>query len=449
MPRPSALTATVACLALTACAPSTPARPDVVLFVADALRADALAAYGHHRPTSPHLDGLAARGLVFDRAFSHASWTLPAFASLLTGRLPSDHRAVRDPGNRLRFGRLAADVPTLAALLHDAGWRTGAWVNNVFLAPEFGLGRGFDTWDYDGATGPDERSGEATVDAALAWLDAVPGPAFVLVHVMEPHLPYPGPPGPFAGPPPAPFSLPFGDEATVDALMRRTLRPDDAGRAWIRAVYDEEVLAADRALGRLLDGFAARGRLAGAVVAVTSDHGEEFWDHGGFEHGHTLYGEILRVPLVLAAPGVEPGRVGAPVQHADLFRTILGLSGVAVPAAAEGTDLRALAAIPRAAARPLLSEDCLYGPARVALTRGDERLIVNLETRVANLFQLDAVGQADTLVPEGPDLEAGAGPLLEAAFALRGDLERREPPAVTAALDDEALERLRALGYLR
>ena len=82
-------------------------------------------------------------------------------------------------------------------------------------------------------------------------------------------------------------------------------------------------------------------------------------DHGGFEHGHTLYGEILRVPLVLAAPGVEPGRVAAPVQHADLFRTILGLSGVAVPAEAEGTDLRALAAIPRAAARPLLSRRLL------------------------------------------------------------------------------------------
>ncbi|MBN1334974.1 MAG: sulfatase [Deltaproteobacteria bacterium] len=450
MPYRSVVMAALAGVGLAACTPPPPPRPDIVLFVVDALRADALPAWGYDRPSAPHLDDLAARGVVFERAFSHSSWTLPAFASLLTGRLPSEHGAVRDPADRLRFGRLDPDLPTLATLLYDAGWRTAAWVNNVFLAPEFALGRGFDTWDYEGAVGFQERSGTATVDAALAWLDAGSGPAFLLVHVMEPHLPYLASPvrGRFAGPPPAPFSLPFGDAEILDAIQGRTRVPDDAGRAWIRATYDEEVLDADRALGRLLDGLAARGRLEGTVVAFTADHGEEFWDHGGFEHGHTLYGELLHVPLVLAGPGLGAGRVAVPVQHADLFRTLLALAGVSPPPDVAGADLGASAIGPALASRPILSEDCLYGPARLAVTRGDERLILNLETRVANLFRLDEQGQSDALVPDGPELEADARPLLEAAFAVRGDLDLHAPPQRIAPLHDEAIERLRALGYL-
>jgi arylsulfatase A-like enzyme len=439
-------------LAATGChhGPSKPTT--VVVYVVDTQRADHLGTYGATRPTSPHLDDFAAKSLVFDRALTHASWTLPAVASLLSGLYPAEHRATRDPRDEYRYSHLAPEVTTLATVYHDAGFTTGAWVDNVFLAPEFGLKRGFDVYDYSGGDGSEERSAHATVAAALGWLGTQRGPALLYLHVMEPHLPYMPPEHlrlRFTGPGEPPVPVPFGMGELLGKLMNRLWVPSAEQQDYILKMYDEEVLAADEAFGELLDGLEHAGRLDRAAVVFTADHGEEFWDHGGFEHGHTLFGEILHVPLVIRLPGVPPARLATQVSHVDLFQTLVALSGQQAPAGTHGEDLRIFAADPVRAAAPrvTLSEDCLYGPPLAGITAGSYRLVANLQTRVAQVYHLDDHAQGDTLVTDPTEREPVGNDLMKQLKTLRGDLEMHQP-AETTLLDGEKVQKLRALGYV-
>ncbi|MFH1465670.1 MAG: sulfatase-like hydrolase/transferase [Pseudomonadota bacterium] len=249
-------------------APAPPAAPppDLVLVVVDTLRADHMSLYGHPLPTTPTADDLGRESLVFERALSHAGWTLPAMASILTGRLPSEHQATRDAEDRLRFNRLDESLPTLATLLHARGYRTGAWVNNAYMAPEFNLDRGFDRYDYRGAGGTDDRSAADTVAAALAWLAESDRPAFAFLHFMEPHYPYLPPERlrhRFTGPGDPPVDILFFTPEELTGEARREKRFSPEQQAWIGRLYDEEVLAADEALGDRWP--ACRPRAAGSA----------------------------------------------------------------------------------------------------------------------------------------------------------------------------------------
>ena len=163
-------------LSLLACTePPQPPRPaaesHVILVIVDTLRADHLPIYGYPRPTAPHLQALAERGWVFDRALAQSGWTLPATGSILSGQLPTEHGAVRDGVDVARFGKFEPSTQTAAEAFAAAGFRTAAVVNNVFFAPEFGFNRGFETYDYQGPTPLAHRSAVETVDAGLqrAW----------------------------------------------------------------------------------------------------------------------------------------------------------------------------------------------------------------------------------------------------------------------------------------
>ncbi len=437
-------------LMLLACAgsePTPPPPPDIVLVVVDTLRADHLSVYGHGRATSPTLDALAAEATVYERAIAHAGWTLPSMASILTGRMPSEHQATRDPQDVLRFNRLDAQLPTIASLLSERGYRTAAWVNNTYMAPEFALDKGFGVYDYEGTGGWGGRDAVTTVQAALDWLADDDQPAFAFIHIMEPHYPYLPPEHlrrRFTGPGEPPVEPLFFSATELATNARWVKRFEPEQRAWIGKLYDEEVLATDEAIGELVAGLRAQDRWDRSVIAVTADHGEELWDHGAFEHGHALYGELIRVPLLLRVPGGQGARESRTVQHADLFQTLVTLAGATPPAEAHGHDLRALPEDERA----VLSEDCLYGPPRVALTLSDQRLIVNLDSRVANVFSLDAGAQGDRRVEDDATAQQLAPPLLERMAQLRGDLNIRATPDRTAPLTPEAMEQLRSLGYL-
>jgi arylsulfatase A-like enzyme len=145
-----------------------PVAPDVILLVVDTLRADHLGVYGHERPTSPQLDAWAATGVIYDDAQAHSGWTLPSMASLLTGLLPHEHQAVRDPSQDGAQSSLLPEHLTLAEIYRSGGRRTGGFTNNTFLDPVFGLDQGFDHYDHQGAGPTVHRSAEDTVDAALA-----------------------------------------------------------------------------------------------------------------------------------------------------------------------------------------------------------------------------------------------------------------------------------------
>jgi choline-sulfatase len=296
-------------------------RPDqnLLLVTIDTLRGDALGSYGGPART-PNLDGLAARGTRYDFAHAHAVLTRPSHASILTGTYPYENGVRDHSGYRLKPG-----MPTIASMLKDKGFATGAFVGGVPLERRFGLDGGFDVYDDRfGRTGNNsdftlaERPAGEVVDAALKWIGGRQGRWFAWVHVFDPHAPYA---------PPPPFDTEY------------------AGRP-----YYGEVAYVDKALGPL---FEAAGHSARpTTIVVTADHGEGLGDHGELTHGLLAYETTLRVPLIIAqmaaGPAVPAGVVSHyPARHVDLLPTLLDAVGLSAPSSLPGRSLLPGASQPR------------------------------------------------------------------------------------------------------
>ena len=290
----------------------------MLLISIDTLRADAVGAYGRAGADTPWIDRLAAGGVRFEEARAHNVVTLPSHANLLSGQHPFVH-GVRDNSGF----RLPETTPTLATLLRDRGWRTGAFVSAFPLDSRFGLTRGFEVYDDrlgDAETHSSflmpERRGHATVAAAAEWLAKHRGErTFCFVHLFEPHFPYE---------PPEPFASRFapdryqGEVATADAALEPLLRP-------------------------LLE--AQDGR---TIVLFTSDHGEALGEHGEASHGVFAYESTLRVPLVIFAPRIlAPRVVKGPVRHIDVLPTVLDALGIFDGPALPGRSLLATVRVAR------------------------------------------------------------------------------------------------------
>lgn len=327
------------------CQPAAPTPPPVdavVVVVVDTLRADALGAYGAAEAVTPTMDALAEGGTLFERCLATSSWTWPSTASLLTGKLPPEHGLIGKDGSSI-----SPDVPSVAAAFQSAGWATAAFVANPIMDAELGFGRGFDRWE-----GTDDSWDEAAVplERATAWLaERQPGePFFLYVHLVEPHSPYrPSAESAVALDLPAPPSE--EDLGAVTRAYNLMIKgaPYDQGAIddfvdWRRRCYAAEVRDADLAIGELLEVLRRRGPLDRTLLAVTSDHGEEFLEHGLMGHGGQLYPESVHVPLILTGPGISPGtRVAERVENRLLGPTLLGLAGISRPdglAAANLTD---------------------------------------------------------------------------------------------------------------
>lgn len=428
-----------------------PQRPDVVLLLIDTLRADHLGAYGATRPTTPNLDALAAEGVVYTRAYAQSCWTLSSVASLLTGLYPHEHLVKRDGSSSSRFGALAPSAVALAESARAAGYSTGAWVNNTFLAPEFALNQGFDTYDWQGADQSKHRTGDETVAQALRWLDQQTGPTFLLVHLIEPHMSYVPPDdvhGTFASRSAPPLPYPYlPSSAELNTWITGRYQPSDEVKAYMGALYAEEVLTADRAAGRLVAGLKARARWSQTALIVTADHGEELWDHGGFEHGDTLYGEVTRVPLIAAGAIPRRGQVHTVVELLDLYQGVLALMGADRPAGTHGEILWDLRDVPGAPSRVALSESPLYGNAAASVVDRDARLVFDLATKLAEAWAVDADGrELERLHGERRD-QVGARlfPVLQARRPNLTPLPVEHPITIDRP---ELFDQLRSLGYI-
>ncbi len=310
-------------------------RPDLVLFLADTFRADNLELYGGTLGLTPVLDAFAGGALAFERAWSPASWTLPAQASMLSGLAPHQHSA----GSRTE--RLPAELATIAERLRDAGYRTGAVTEGGFVSQAFGLDQGFEVFDERLARLED---GAGVLAAARAFLDADDGrPVFLFLQTYRTHVPYRvseetrrahG----------ARFALERSFEEVSGALHALKQGWSQgapvtaemlAAVAAYRDLYRGAVIDLDHAFGVFLGELAERGLDKSAVLAFTSDHGESFFEHDTLGHGVSVHEEILRVPLLLRGPGVEPGRSQHAATLLDLPPTLARLAG-ASPAPAWG-----------------------------------------------------------------------------------------------------------------
>ncbi len=323
--------------------------PLAIVYLVDTLRADHTGVYGYPRKTTPELDAFARDAVVFDAAVMHASWTKPSVASILTSRLPGQHRAVQ-----LR-DRLDPSNVTVAERLRARGWATGAAIaNSVIYGAESEFDRGFEV--FAGLHGDDDRrsklvGADVVVDSALAFLRSRRGmPAFLYVHTMDPHVPYE---------PPPPFDRMFEPFPTEGHPGHdpRTDYKEPLDRERMIAQYDGDIAFGDREFGRFLRGLKSAGLYDDALVVFLADHGEEFLDHGRWLHGRSLFDELIRVPLVVKVPGNRGAgrRIAEQVQGVDVVPTVLEAMGVPLPPDLVGQPLQRTIA-GTAKPRPALAE---------------------------------------------------------------------------------------------
>jgi arylsulfatase A-like enzyme/Flp pilus assembly protein TadD len=387
-------------------------RPNVLLVTFDTLRADRVGALGGPPGLTPNLDRLAATGAVFEEALASTPLTLPSHATIFSGLLPPRH-GVRDNGSYV----VPADLETAATRLRSAGYATGAFVGAYVLDRRFGLARGFDHYD-DRIVRQDarkslleaERRGEEVAGAAVGWLAQQTGPFFAWVHLYDPHAPYEAP-----------------------ASFRERFP---------KAPYDAEVAYADECLGRALEAARVSSARAGKelLVVVLADHGESLGEHGELTHGLFVYQSTLRVPLIVAGPGVAAGeRRPGPARTADVLPTLLGRLGMAVPSGLDGVDLFAVSPPREAYAESDYPRS--FGWAGLRSLRLGPLKLVEGGAR-AELYDLaaDPAEEHDRAEARLEDVAR----LRQALAALR----RSERAAARAPASAESAERLRALGYV-
>lgn len=381
-----------------------------------------MGSYGHAEARTPRLDALAARGLRFARAATVTPLTLPAHSSLFTGTFPARH-GVRDNGGYY----LADEHATLAEVLKARGFRTGGFVSSFVLDSRWGIHQGFeryfDEFDlsrFDKAVGMDviQRPGDETVDTALRWLeDERRRPFFLWVHLYDPHTPYTAPP-------------------EWAARFPRTL----AG------AYDAEVAFADFQLGRLLDALGSDGRLARTVVAVLADHGEMLGEHGEATHGFFVYEPAVRIPMVLAGPGLPARVIEDQVRIVDVMPTLLELLRVPAPAAVQGTSLMPLTRGQRLNLLAL-SESWFprfhYGWSELVAIQDERFKLIRAPRPEVYDLQRDA-GELRDLSAAEPRQADVLGRALEEMLARLGSAKAAAPQD----LDPDTAERLEALGYI-
>ena len=367
----------------------------VILVFVDTLRADHLGMYGYDRPTSPKLDAWAEGAVVFEQARSVAPWTLPSARSALTGHQPEMWGA----------------VPHVAEQFANAGYVTRAFSNNAYLTPHFDMGRQWSSFHYEFMP-----PAPGVVDQAIAQIEgAEDRDLFMMVHLMDPHLPYREPAdyaSLFASDPPAYFEGKIS-LSTVENLELADAEWDQVAMPYLIDRYDQNIRVIDDAVARLIEAAGDQ-----ATVVLFSDHGEEFRDHGGFEHGQSLYDELLRVPLVIKSPGLGAAKVTPPVSLIDIVPTLVDLAGlpatetqgVSLLPAARG-DAAALTSLEN---RKLSFGRTLYGTqswgvlmsGRKAILRDDALAVFELEVDPEETNNLAAMAPPD---PDGFRVALGEG----------------------------------------
>jgi arylsulfatase A-like enzyme len=429
--------------------------PNLVVLLVDTLRADGLGCYGAHPSPSPTLDRLAGEGLLFEQAVAQSSWTMPSMASLFTGLHPRSHGALGDlrhrRGDDVPGGEfLADDVVTWAELAARAGITTVGLSANPLVSRATNLAQGFETF-VDFPWDPAGRNWTPAAEinrAFLRWLAPNRGYRFAAsLHYMEPHDPYT---------PPAALrpAAPAGVRPNVAAGWIRDLAnrvnwhagppAPPAEIEHLRRLYAGEIRAWDDALAGLLEGLDALGLRDSTVLVVTADHGEEFQEHGHLAHGAHLYEESIRVPLLIAGPGVARGRRREAAQGIDLLPTLASLLGVQAPPGLAGHDLRA-----DHAAAPVISET-----ARGIAPDGARIDVVSVRDGGWKLIRTPALDQFELydLARDAGERENryGRAPEGERLAALLAAWQAHVPRAPQVTDRDPALhEKLRALGYVQ
>lgn len=436
----------------------------VLLITIDTLRADSLGAYGPRGTATPRIDSLAATGLRFSRATAPSSWTLPSITSLMTGASAPAHRTTENESI------VPEELTTLAEHLRAAGFVTGAFGVNAYLTGLRGISQGFDHYEvyplpeypWDNLAGrlrdrvrPLDYLGhvrsDRLTDLALRWIDRHRDePFFLWCHYFDPHVPYAPPPEFLPDLPPV-ESIGTRFEAARPVRAGRLLLNADE-KEWIRQLYLAEVRFVDHEVGRLLDAVAQLDRPEETLIILTSDHGEEFWEHGAYEHGHALYQEVLQVPLILNQPGrIVPGVIDTVISGTSLLPTLLEHLRLPYDPADFSAPALSLDPLRPPDDAPVHSAGILHGPEGQAVIHKGWKLIRREHLRDPELFHLeeDPAERFDEFASrplQAAELETQYQAGLHHAEYLRNRLGIGA--GASLELPEDTLEHLRDLGYI-
>ncbi len=429
-------------------------RPNFLLYVSDTLRADALGCYGNATVETPTLNALAAKGVLFEKAIAPSSWTRASMASLLTGLYPTAHKTTE------RYDALP-DVPRMTELLRKRGYRTANFTTNPNTAEIFGFRPGFDFFEEFGKREDTSqvKVTELKVPSSelhgqiIRWLDGLEGdvPFFIIALAIDPHAPYE---------PPAEFDR-YGDpnyQGPIAANMPRQIAKNvmngpnvsAADRARTQSLYYGEVAHNDHTLGTLVRHLDEIGRGDNTIVVFTSDHGEEFWEHGIRGHGKTLFMQSVHVPLIWFDPRRRErgSRVSHPVSTVDIMPTILEAAGISPPVELQGTRL--FASFDRI--QPVFSELELDKHRIWAVYQHPWKLIWNEATGQQSLFNIasDQAQQHDVGSAEPGErtrLRAILDRHLSTSRKLGDDISRGRVVLNESDISAAKRKRLAGLGY--
>jgi arylsulfatase A-like enzyme len=439
------------------------ARPSFIVIVIDTLRDDHLGSYGFPGDISPRLDQLASESVLFENCFAQAPWTPPSMGSLFTSLYPEVHglnvfrdQQFRDPDSgEMRIGVLPDSAVTLAERLRDAGYETVAFVTNPWLQRPMGLAQGFERYD-------DEDTGRRVTANAIAaplrrWLETRRDerPFFAYLHFMDVH-------GPWDAPKPDFDALRdhvateerrlIDSELPSEAIEARPIWADEGMRhevGYWRTRYASGVRAFDRRLAPYLKYLRDSGILDQSYVIVTSDHGEELFENGGWGHGRSLHEHQLRVPLLVRKPGGADGgrRVSEMIGLIDLMPTILSLARAAAPEGIHGHDVSALLD-GKPVERPALfyATGTMWEPQAHSVRTRRHKLIVNRATGLTRLFDLASdPDEREDLSGQESQLLGVMQELLNTHLSTGSESKL---DTQTGKIEAGTLEKLKSLGYL-
>ncbi len=429
---------------------------NVIIIVIDALRRDHLSIYDYERETSPNIAEFARENLVFQDAYAQCSWTSPSVASLFTGLYPAVHETLCHAGSSADL--LPSNIVTFAEAVKALGYRTGAFVANHAIKGRYGFNQGFDRYDRINKRWKPEA--EDTNEKALSWLeDNYQSPFYLYVHYMDVHGPYR---------PPAPYDTAFESEKMrplkkieTNKLKQKRFKDKNDGNNLYHYIdkYDGEILYTDHHIGEALDRIESLGLMENSVIVITSDHGEAFFEHNYCGHGHTVYNEEIRIPLIVKFPEgfslkKEKKLLKAKVDLMDIPTTLLALLGTEFPYKTNG---RNLLDIGKAAIKnhKVFSEELsprFKGPPKLALIKGNHKAIYRV-----NRHEIDEMynikkdpEERNNIVDEDVDLVRESNGMI--ADHLRDSAELKKQLKLKSScvdIDEEQRKALEALGYVQ
>jgi len=383
---------------------------NVVFIVIDTLRADHLGCYGYFRDTSPNIDAFAGESVKFNRAYSHSPWTMPSVGTMFTSLHPRDHGIVEWRNS------LEKKFYTIAEHFDDTGYKTIGITSHICFEKKYGFHQGFDKYHKEILKKGDSRnlaSSDMVSDLAIKALGRYgEKPFFLFLHYFDPHNTY---------------------------LQHKGFKFSKT----LEGAYDSEIAFTDHHLGRVLDHLKSKNMLDNTIVAIVADHGEEFGDHGGRRHTRTLYDEVLRVPMLIKAPGFKPGQVDHVVPLIDIAPTLCSLAGISIPNQFHG------AAFPFNENGFTLSEDreviaeAKYKADKRGVVQGSLKFIHDRVSNTVELFDLLSDPKEQTnLAKDQEQVVDELNSKVELFYSKPGH------EAGKSALDDQMKQKLESLGYL-